>query len=413
MEMNLQAETPSRSKKGLAALAVLLVVLTSWLGSLDQKSGEYLERALSQATIAYAVARGVNAVVSTLQSTTITTQFIAGVEVSPGELLDPVNDLIERYAALMEIAIGSLIIQMVLLEVVSDYFFKFALTVSGLALMASFFLGSMTMRRLLFKSFLLLAFVRFALVMTVALNDIVSYRFIEDRIITDTASLQDLQSAIEIIEGGIEATETEATSPNPVASSLNQRIEELNAEVEQLRVSRAAAVIESEPLKNELDALNDRLASDYSIGQLLNPFADIPSKDALLDDIIQKDDELDVILDRIDDIDERISDIESEILSIQNNLSGTPDSMSEYLAAGISSVSSSFALIRDKLSLELAMEKIQAQVDTIMNAMALFFLQTLLLPVLFFYVFAKALGVVMASDLAGLLSTRSRHPIAA
>src|SRR3990167_4805526 len=90
---------------------MLLAVAMSWLGALDRTSSKYVDDALVQAFSAYTVARGVNAVVSVLQSVSVGGSLGASFAVSPGEVLDPINDLVERYAAVMELSIASLLTQ--------------------------------------------------------------------------------------------------------------------------------------------------------------------------------------------------------------------------------------------------------------------------------------------------------------
>lgn len=68
--------------KKLMAAGVIFLVLLSWIGSLDRQSTDYVDGAIVQSTLAFAAARATNAIVSTLQSTTITMQVMAGVSVT-------------------------------------------------------------------------------------------------------------------------------------------------------------------------------------------------------------------------------------------------------------------------------------------------------------------------------------------
>ena len=88
--------------------AILAVVLISWLSILDKRSSSYVDAALVDSTVAFGIARGMNAVISVLQSTTLEFSMVAGVSVSLGEMLDPLNDLIEDYSSLMKLSIGCL-----------------------------------------------------------------------------------------------------------------------------------------------------------------------------------------------------------------------------------------------------------------------------------------------------------------
>jgi len=107
-----------------ALAAMLLAVVISWAGVLDRSSGKYVDEALVQAFSTYAVARGINGVVSVLQSVSVGGSLGVAFNVSPGEVLDPINDLVERFAAIMELSIGSLLIQKLLIAITSSAFFQ-------------------------------------------------------------------------------------------------------------------------------------------------------------------------------------------------------------------------------------------------------------------------------------------------
>ena len=71
-----------------------------------------------RAFITFALARTLNGVISAVQGTKLALQPAGvGVTLTPGEVLDPVNDLIERFSWIMMAATLSLGVQQVLLEV--------------------------------------------------------------------------------------------------------------------------------------------------------------------------------------------------------------------------------------------------------------------------------------------------------
>lgn len=105
--------TSRRWLLGLLALALAL----SWFGVLDRISATYLDRALERTLTAFALARGTNAAISLLQDADLTvTPVGVGVTLSPGELLDPVNDLVEQVSSFLLVAATSLGVQRIALE---------------------------------------------------------------------------------------------------------------------------------------------------------------------------------------------------------------------------------------------------------------------------------------------------------
>ena len=83
------------NNRRLMVTVVLVLMSISWLNLLDDYGDRYTTNALKQSAASYAVARGINAVVSVLQSTEVSVGFAS---ISPGEALDPLNDLVERFS---------------------------------------------------------------------------------------------------------------------------------------------------------------------------------------------------------------------------------------------------------------------------------------------------------------------------
>src|SRR5690554_985109 len=81
---------------------VIGLIIISWFGFFDKLSSDYIDSSLVQATVAFGIARLFNALVSVMQSTTLEFAIIS---VSVGEVLDPLNDLVEQYSQIMKLAI--------------------------------------------------------------------------------------------------------------------------------------------------------------------------------------------------------------------------------------------------------------------------------------------------------------------
>lgn len=190
-------------QKGLAlrkfAVALgfmLLAVAMSWLGALDRTSSKYVDDALVQAFSAYTVARGVNAVVSVLQSVSVGGSLGASFAVSPGEVLDPINDLVERYAAVMEFSIASLLTQKILIGITSSHVFNVLLSLSVAAFMLSVLANTRPLTGVLFRTVLGLIFLRFAIVLAVLANSWVDAAFLHDGIEQNVAEMSGVSESV-------------------------------------------------------------------------------------------------------------------------------------------------------------------------------------------------------------------------
>ena len=122
-------------KKRVALAGIIICLISiSWLGILDLFSYDYLNGSLMSALSSYTVSRTLNGIISVLQSSSLSVGIAS---VTVGELLDPVNDIVEKFSELLMLSISSIIIQKVLLSIVSSVFFKGLLTFSGLVMLAS------------------------------------------------------------------------------------------------------------------------------------------------------------------------------------------------------------------------------------------------------------------------------------
>lgn len=123
-----------------ALLALALAVALS--GRLDAAAEAQVEAGLERALLAFAVARGLNGVISVAQGTEIAVQPAGvGVTFAPGQVLDPVNDLVEQFSSVMLFAAASLGLQKLLLSASAWVPLAVATAIAGLAWMLLAFPG--------------------------------------------------------------------------------------------------------------------------------------------------------------------------------------------------------------------------------------------------------------------------------
>ncbi|MBW1985291.1 MAG: hypothetical protein JRI53_11285 [Deltaproteobacteria bacterium] len=103
---------------------------------IDEKSGHYLDDAFKRAIYTYAIVRGINGVISVIQNTHIAVSPAGvGVNVAVGEILDPVNDLVERFSWVMLVSTTSLGIQKTFMKIGAWLGLNVLLTAAMLALL--------------------------------------------------------------------------------------------------------------------------------------------------------------------------------------------------------------------------------------------------------------------------------------
>ncbi len=117
----------------LIIAALLASAALAWLPQLDGLATERVDAGLKRALITFATARTLNAVISTLQETTLSFQPLGvGLTLAPGQALDPINDLIEQFSTLMLGASVSFGAQKVLISVGGHAWVSAALTLAAI-----------------------------------------------------------------------------------------------------------------------------------------------------------------------------------------------------------------------------------------------------------------------------------------
>lgn len=180
----------------LGVLALLAVAL-GWSGALDRYAGPLAEQGFQRALVAFGVARTLNGVISVAQGTEVAVQPAGvGVTVTAGEILDPINDLVERFSWLMLASSALLGLQMLLSGILSGAGVNAALTLAlGLALLPRWWAG-MPLRwgQVAAQAAIVLLTVRF-IFPVIALGESLIYdAFLAER---TTESLQYLEQATE------------------------------------------------------------------------------------------------------------------------------------------------------------------------------------------------------------------------
>lgn len=119
------------TKRYLAPLILLAALLVSWASPLDAESGKQVDEGLKRALTTFATARTLNAVISVLQNTDVAIQpGGVGIKLAPGQLLDPINDLVEKFSTLMLFASISFGIQKILIELGGHWLISAVLSVA-------------------------------------------------------------------------------------------------------------------------------------------------------------------------------------------------------------------------------------------------------------------------------------------
>ena len=199
------------AKRVLMALLVALTVAAAWIAPIDSSAGQSVDAGLKRALISFATARALNAVISVAQGTEIAVQPAGvGVIFSPGQVLNPVNDLVEQFSHLMltaSIAYGA---EKILLNIGSHALVSLALTLVALC-WAFLYLRHPPVPSWLGRFLIVLLMARFALPMVIIGSDFLFQHFMQTDYLSSQQGIDSVSGQIDILNPPAPATTTEAS----------------------------------------------------------------------------------------------------------------------------------------------------------------------------------------------------------
>jgi hypothetical protein len=248
-----RVEKDTSIRKWFLSLALLLAAVLSVTPFIDQRAAADYEQLFQRAFITFALARTINGVISVVQGTEVALQPAGvGVTLTPGEILDPVNDLIERFSWIMMGATISLGIQNVLLDVSAWWLIQLLVTTLAAWLVIRLWYpgqGSQMFSMLLKRAFLLLLFIRFAVPVMLIANDLLYQQFLEQRYQQSTEIITRAGNELEQMsaDASVDRSEVAGTSIfYSIANAWSSTVDSMDLSGKLARMQeRAAEVIEN------------------------------------------------------------------------------------------------------------------------------------------------------------------------
>lgn len=117
----------------ILALSLASIVFFSWFKPMDSIAIKQIDTGLNRALVSYATARTLNAVISVAQGTEVAIEpGGVGVVLTPGQALDPINDLVEQFSTLMLVACVAFGVQKILISIGGYWLISMALTAAAI-----------------------------------------------------------------------------------------------------------------------------------------------------------------------------------------------------------------------------------------------------------------------------------------
>jgi len=350
-----------RQTKLIQPTFIVLVLIISWSSGLDTLAAYVNSESIKDGAIIYGLARSINGVISVIQSAEI-----GGVigSVHPGELLDPINDLIERFSSVMAWSLSSLVLQKVLLTIFNSIIFKLIFTVVCiLVLFARFIFKTNSNIQKMWSLFLIVASLRFSISIVCALTAIVDYGFIQEIEQTSLKTVRQFNSDISV---GINAvTETD---------------ENISTNVDTYKSHKEETISEHDQIKSELIKLEKQLEG-------------LPSR-SLIDVMKRKKKSKEVLL-----IERQIETKKTSLERIEKKLLQLDSSIEcEKLKNEGQSCEGNWSKIKNLFSGDKIAEissRLNQTVNDLMTVLVSLVLTTIILPLIFLYVAMKTFKVMV------------------
>lgn len=233
--------------KIVITIFLVLVLALSVTVGLDEGAMKIQDESFNRAMIAFGLAKGLNAVISLIQGTELSiTPVGVGLNLSVGEVLDPFNDMVERFSWVMLFASVSLGIQKLLLILSSKIFLQVAIGASVFATLILMWIKkiqSHTFFVVSFKLFLLLLLLRFGTLMFVYTSEFFYDSVLKQEFISSNEIIQKTKDKLENIEEQNKAV-VQTKKENGVLSNIS---------------SRYTALSDSLNISKQLDSLSESI----------------------------------------------------------------------------------------------------------------------------------------------------------
>lgn len=361
------------TKSKAVLFLALITPLIAWSGVFDDYAHRYIDQSLEQAGIAYASARGINAIVSVAQTVHVDMLFI---EATPGEALDPLNDLIERFSALMLAAFASLALQKILLELVSSTFFNWTFTALAIAASIALIRKNQVFSTQIWRIFLIAFFLRFALSIVLLASFWVDSAFLLENDGHRITQLKQYETEISTLSekslSVAAARERKESQEEAVASA------EKALALKERELKKLGLVVEEK--SDNLD--NSRKGQTLCQGLLtsVNCSEDVMAEKAVLDRA-RKDYKSQE--DIVSQAQNAVSEANKELACSTKKASGKSCSMLPSFRETQASLTNNIGHVNEKLT-DFA--------DNIISILMSFILKTILIPLLFLHLLLKAAG---------------------
>ncbi|MEE9254617.1 MAG: hypothetical protein V3U43_06755, partial [Pseudomonadales bacterium] len=226
------------ARRVLLSLALVATVGISWSGVFDDHAVDETRAAFKHALVAFGTARALNGAISVVQGTELALQPVGlGVTLAVGQVLDPLNDLMERFSWVMLMCAVSLGAQIVVQEVAMSAWSNWALSIAAFIAIVTFVAAHrwrpaslQAAERSLVGFVVLLIFLRFIVAGAAVVSHAIGEHFLNERRDAAVEYLVTTQSQLEELDTEVRGSADAGSWLETIAEYAESRLRWLNIE---------------------------------------------------------------------------------------------------------------------------------------------------------------------------------------
>lgn len=379
----------------LITALVAVAVLVSWFEFLDIMATDYLSGILVEAFTSFGAAKIINSTVSLLKHIEFSAVIMT---INIGQVLDPMDRLVQQFAYLMKFSIASLIVQNILVHIVSSTFFKVFLTITGLYFIYSLVSKGAEGSIFPFKLFVFALLLRYLVVLSVGSS-----------LIVDTMLLDSMvEKRMAPIEQVAQSVKDKDKPDNPNLSKMERK---------GLKTSIASLKAEKSDIEAELENLNSRIAAQKKkvaerqavlnkqqerIGTVQSMWTNDQAYLAANKEYEAASAKLNSLLQKRASLKTQLTAIANDLTHKRARLHGNAGGLIDAIQGFANSVSSGVAHLRKRL--DKLVNSLDDVTQDMIYVMVAFLFRSLIMPLIFLFLFIKGFKAFWHIDLAGKLA---------
>ena len=250
------------SRLAIVALVMVFIVL-SWSKNISEMANAQVDAGLKRSLVSFASARALNAVISVVQGTEVVVHPLGvGITLALGQVLDPINDLVEQFSSVMLMASVAFGVQKLLLTVASSWAVSAGVTGLALAWASLFWINRAP--EWLSRLLVVVVFLRFVMPVTLIGSALIFEKFLASDYQTSLLALDETGAALKKMNGGAasptrpgdSSAPSGPSTPAPTASKPTEPPEKkgfFSSAMEALSSAKDAVVVSADQAQAKFD----------------------------------------------------------------------------------------------------------------------------------------------------------------